>query len=365
MDKKILYTLLLLCLVAGFMRCKKDNEDPMTIPEPSAPSETFDVTQFPYDKLSDYGFFTGDMKDQVVIDEILPYDVITPLFSDYAHKYRFIWMPSDQKATYNIDSELLDMPDGTIIIKSFYYDNVLPTNEKRLMETRLLYKVDGTWEFADYIWNEEQTEANFDLSGENIDISFINDDGIQVDFTYRVPSETECFTCHKLTNDALPIGPKPQNLNKDYSYSDGEMNQLQKWVEFGFLENNVPTEIETVVDWTDETLPLLDRARAYLDMNCAHCHREDSHCSYRPMRFAWNETVLMENLGVCTEPAELIDPTQIYVVAPGNANRSMLYYRLDTTDPAARMPLMGRSLIHQEGIDLIRDWINEMDIICE
>ena len=353
-----------LAVIFTLTQCKRDDD---ISPEDCSTTVTgkFNFNQFPLPNLSDYDFFIGDMKEQNVTDDILPYDVITPLFSDYAHKKRFIWMPEDAKATYNVDSELLDMPDETIIIKTFYYDNVQPSNETQLIETRLLYKLNGEWKFADYIWNDDQEEAAFDLNGQNKDLEFINDDGELISLTYRIPSETECFTCHKVTNDALPIGPKPQNLNKTYSYSDGALNQLEKWVDFGFLEDDLPASIETVADWTDESLPKLDRVRAYLDMNCAHCHREDSHCSYRPMRFAWNETVLMENLGLCIEPAEPIDPFQTYVVAPGNAARSMMYFRMNTTEASQRMPLMGRTIIHQESIDLLGEWIDELEINCE
>ncbi|MFK7755643.1 MAG: hypothetical protein AB8B53_01785 [Flavobacteriales bacterium] len=360
------HTLIILSLVGIILclaQCKKDDSSNEECPP--VISGKFNFSQFPLANLSDYGFFIGDMKDQVVTDDILPYDVITPLFSDYAHKKRFLWMPEDSISTYNQDGEILDMPDHTIIIKSFYYDNVQPGNTTRIVETRLLYKIAGEWNFADYVWNDAQTEAVFDLDGSTIDIAFINDFGEQLDVNYRIPSEAECLTCHKITDNALPIGPKPQNLNKNYSYSSGEMNQLQKWIEVGFLNPEMPAMIETVVDWTDEALPKLDRVRAYLDMNCAHCHREGSHCSYRPMRFAWNETDDFENIGLCVEPAEPIDPNQLFVVAPGNANKSMLYYRIDNENPAERMPLMGRTINHQEGIDLIRDWINELEINCD
>jgi len=344
-------------------QCKKDDNEAICT-EDLADSR-FNFSAFPLPELSDYGFFEGDMKEQLPAEGFLPYEVITPLFSDYAHKHRFIWMPEGEKALYNTDHEVLDMPNGTIIIKSFYYDNVLPSNTTQLVETRLLYKLEGEWNFADYIWNEEQTEAFFDLDGAYKDISFLNDEGEQVDVEYRIPSEVECFTCHKLTNDALPIGPKPQNLNKDMVYTDGEFNQLQKWIDEGLLDSNIPAQIETVADWSDSSIPELDRVRAYLDMNCAHCHRETSHCSYRDMRFAWNETELLENTGACVEPAEPIAPNQLYVVAPGNASKSMLYYRINNVEPSERMPLMGRTIIHEEGVELIKNWINNLEITCE
>ena len=112
------------------------------------------------------------MRDQIPDERILPYDVITPLFSDYAHKKRFIWMPEGRSAKYVEDHLLLDMPEGTMIIKTFYYDNVLPDMNTRLMETRLLYRINDTWEFADYVWDETQQEAYYDMEGSYQALSF-------------------------------------------------------------------------------------------------------------------------------------------------------------------------------------------------
>jgi len=351
----------LFCIVL-LTYCNKDDDeiscDPMD-------SERFSYGDFPLDKLSDYGFFTGNMFDQIPESDIVPYTVITPLFSDYAHKKRFIYMPDGQTATFNGDHEVLDMPDGTIIIKTFYYDNVMPDLTTKLMETRLLYKINGFWNFADYVWNETQEEAYFELDGANQTIQFENDNGELISVDYRVPSETECKICHKLLNESFPIGPKPQNLNTQFVYDDEELNQLAKWAELGFInEEDIPLEINTVADWEDDSFPIKDRVRAYIDMNCAHCHRGESHCSYRDMRFAWNETDIDENLGLCLEIAEPIDPNQLFVVAPGNANKSMLYFRINSVEESERMPLLGRSIIHEEGVQLIEEWINNSVQIC-
>lgn len=347
-----------------FAQCKKDEEEFEIKKMPNNSGVRTNFAQGPYETLSEYQFFIDEMKNQSPNEGVLPYDLISPLFTDYAHKKRFVWMPEGTKATYNGDHEVLDMPEGTVIIKTFYYEDVLPALETQIIETRLLFKLNGEWGFADYIWNEEQTEAYFDLDGSFTDIEFENENGEVISVNYRIPSDGECLTCHKINNEGFPIGPKPQNLNKVYDYVEGSMNQLEKWMNVGYLDNSVPASIESVVDWTNENETKLDRVRSYLDINCAHCHREESHCSYRPMRFAWNESDDLVNLGVCVEPADMIEPLQLYVVTPGNPAKSMLYYRLNNEDPAERMPLMGRTIIHEESIVLIEEWINELDVDC-
>ena len=150
-----------------------------------------------------------------------------------------------------------------------------------------------------------------------------------------------------------------------FNYKDGSMNQLEKLVEIGYLEDDLPESIETMVSWNDESAPMKDRARAYLDINCAHCHQEEAHCAYRPVRFNYDSSDSDTNLGVCVEPDTNLGNGLAHIISPSNHMRSVMYFRLNTTDEAVRMPLLGRSLIHQEAVELIYDYIYSIDIICQ
>ncbi|WP_111683270.1 Ig-like domain-containing protein [Winogradskyella tangerina] len=313
----------------------------------------------PHQTLSAYNFFQGELKDLNPTFGVVPYDLISPLFSDYANKKRFIWMPNGVKANYVEDYEPLDFPEGTILIKNFYYNNVQPGNTTRLLETRLMYKKADEWDFANYIWNEEQTEAFFSNQGSIVNLNWLEDNNPK-STDYRIPSRAECFTCHNQLDDPSPIGMKPQNLNRSFDYTEGIANQLQKLVEIGYLNNNVPGAIDTVVAWDDESYPLESRVRSYLDINCAHCHSDQGHCNYRPMRFANNLTTNIENIGVCVEPDTQFIPNS-YIVKPNDTDLSILFYRISTTDETFRMPLLGRSINHEEGIRLIDEWINSLN----
>ena len=125
-------------------------------------------------------------------------------------------------------------------------------------------------------------EAYFDLDGSDIPISWIDENSNPKSATYRIPNEVQCITCHKseqevnnvLVTTYTPIGIKPQNLNFNYNYSNGSKNQLLKWAEEGYLQDNfdLPSAQNTVVDYHDTSLPIDLRARSYVDINCAHCH---------------------------------------------------------------------------------------------
>jgi uncharacterized repeat protein (TIGR03806 family) len=323
----------------------------------------FNLETGPFQKLSEYQFFQGDLKELQPEFGVLPYDLNSPLFSDYAKKKRFIWMPNNTKATYVTDNVSLNFPSGTILIKNFYYENVLPDNETKIIETRLMIRKNEDWIFANYVWNDEQTEALFDLNGSTTDIEWQENGEINT-VKYRIPSGAKCLTCHKKQEIPEPIGPKPRNLNLVYAYSDGSENQLTQLVNVGYLENTLPSTIASLPNYNDINENLDLRVRAYLDVNCAHCHSEETHCSYRPMRFDFLSTEDFTNIGVCVDPETNIGFNLGQIVAPGDARKSVLHFRLNSTEPSIRMPLLGRSLVHKEGVQLIEDWINALTYDC-
>lgn len=355
-----------------FISCS-DNDDEYTVLSPV----TVNLSTVPYPKLSDYHFFVGDMKNQVPESDVLPYEPASSLFTDYAHKKRFVWIPKGMKATYDGDGNVLQLPVGSAIIKTFYYEKVQPLNATKIIETRLMIRKADGWIFAEYVWNNDQTEAYLDMNGSNVSIDYKDENNIlQSVPNYRIPNVVQCIICHKskqMVNNVevdtyIPIGIKPQNLNFDYNYGNETKNQLTKWIEKGILQNNfsLPSEANTVIDYKDATKPLEKRVRSYLDINCAHCHQDNRHCDYRPMRFSFTESGDIQNgranLGICVDTQDMQDfpPALSKIISPGNVNRSMLYYRLNTTNENFRMPLHGRTVIHTEGVNLLQQWINTL-----
>ncbi|ESU27001.1 hypothetical protein FLJC2902T_23420 [Flavobacterium limnosediminis JC2902] len=367
-QKYLLRTFLFLSLLAFvFLLACNSSED--TEYTPVSPV-SMDLTRVPYPKLSDYKFFEGTLKNLNPSYKVIPYELASGLFTDYALKKRFVWMPSGTKATYDGDGKILKFPVGTALIKTFYYDNVQPSETRQIIETRIMIKksvnpvtLQDEWTFANYVWNDEQTEAYLDMNGSYSPISWKNENNVVKSSNYRIPSETECLMCHKSNERPIPIGPKPQNLNFSYTYTDGTKNQLAKWVEEGYLESYSDNIVSTV-DWKDTSKPLETRVRSYIDANCAHCHSTNSHCDYRPMRFAFSETTNPVNLGICVAPQENIDNSLTYIITKGNSQRSVMHFRMSSVNEATRMPLLGRTIVHEEGVQLIQDWIDSLDPAC-
>ena len=351
----------LLFLTLFLFSCSNDEPSPGQPVNPTIESPVIvDLNQIPYPTLSSYNFFKSPMKSQNPVVGVIPYEPINSLFTDYAHKNRFIWMPQGVKAEYVSDDQPLYFPEGAAVIKNFFYENVQPNNSKRIIETRLMIKKNGSWMFLNYVWNDAQTEAFLDLSGSETPVEWLHN-GVVKTANYRIPSESECFICHKIEEEKILIGPKPRNLNKVYNYDDGPMNQLEKLKRYGYLNaQSLPQNIETLPDWTNVSNPIEDRVRSYIDVNCAHCHQEMAHCGYTPIKLDWNMTGSDENLGMCTPVSEPL-PGMEYTIKPGNADRSGMYYRFSSTDISTQMPLIGRSIVHEEAAELMYDWINSME----
>ncbi|MAB40275.1 MAG: hypothetical protein CL528_02670 [Aequorivita sp.] len=328
----------------------------------------FDLAAVPYEKLSDYNFFESNLAAQSPVYGVLPYEPINTLFTDYAHKKRFVWMPYNVSATYVSDGDNLNFPTGSVLIKTFYYENVLPNNATQNIETRLLIKKEEGWIFANYIWDEAQQEALLNTTGYgfNVPIEWI-ENGETKSVNYRIPSETECFICHKSFDEIIPIAPKPQNLNSIYSYADGMENQLAKWEALGYIApDEIPGNVETVPSWKDISQTLETRVRSYFDINCAHCHVYGGHCGARSLRLAFRESHEHDNLGVCVEPdLQVPGYDGAKLITPGDADNSILYFRVATTLEEYRMPMNGRTLTDENFLPILEEWINSLAEPCD
>nr|WP_068888464.1 SO2930 family diheme c-type cytochrome [Pedobacter panaciterrae] len=312
------------------------------------------------EKLSDYGFFKNKLKDLVPNQGVLHYDISTPLFTDYAVKDRFIVLPKGAAINYT-ETGALDFPDSTIIVKNFAYTNV--NHQKIMIETRLLVKdpSDKNWKVMNYLWNKEQTEAIKHITGAKIPITLLDNDGNKLFTNYQVPNTNDCKRCHIKNDVLIPIGPKARNLN--ITIAGQSTNQLKAWATKGILKGLPDTgAVAQLPNWADARhYSLEQRARAYLDVNCAHCHTKGGD-AYNTGLFLEYEQTNPNHLGIRKAPVSAgggaggLD----YDIIPGDANHSILAYRMGSTEPGTAMPELARTLPHKEGIKLIREWINNL-----
>jgi uncharacterized repeat protein (TIGR03806 family) len=307
------------------------------------------------ENLSDYGFFKGTLKDQIPTDGVVLYTLNSPLFSDYASKLRFLRLPEGKSVSYNPDS-VLQFPVGTAIVKTFYYpfDERNPEKGRRLMETRVLLHEAKGWVALPYIWNKEQTDAVLEVAGGSDQVSWIDAAGKKQSFEYQVPNMNQCKGCHERSGEMTPIGPSVRQLN------DGQ--QLQHWETAGLLKGLPKDHIPALVNYSNASASLDDRVKAYLDINCAHCHNATGPARSSGLYLEWNSKDRTA-YGFFKAPvaAGRGSGNLSYDIVPGKPEQSILHYRMASRDPGVMMPELGRQLTHHEGVELVRSWIQSMN----
>lgn len=332
--------------------------------KPTDTAVQVDISAKPFEKLSEYQFFTGNLADLTPNENVVPYDLNSPLFTDYAKKARFVWVPEGTSAKYTTE-HVLDFPVGAVLIKNFYYEND-ETNAsagRRMIETRLLIHREKGWEAHSYVWNDAQTEAVFDIVGDIVAVDWKDEKGEARHVNYIIPNKNQCKGCHSYKQKLMPIGPKVRNLNKSYTYADGASNQLNKWETVGYLSNLPKSDsLPQMPVWDDaKTGTLHDRALAYLDINCGHCHNLHGEGGTTGLNLVYGAALDL-NLGVNKPPVASGRASAgfDYSIVKGDPDHSILPYRMASTEAGVMMPELGRSTAHVEGVALIREWILAM-----
>ncbi len=291
--------------------------------------------------LSELQLFEGNLSDLKLNTTVQEYSVSTPLFIDYSYKLRSVAIPNGEQMEYNGEGLLL-FPDNTILAETIYYfnDERDPDLGKKIIETRMLIKKNGQWNSGNYLWNDEQTEAFLDEDANMVQIDWIDDQGNDRMINYRVLPKTLCLQCHSKNGSTTPIGPKPRALNFIYKGN----NQIQYFVDNGLLTGTPDvSQIAVLPDWTDTSLLLEDRARAYLDVNCAHCHQPGG--SYN-INYGDSFEFRFETS---------FEDSNIYEA------RVAIQDRMNTQIPSYFMPLLGTTVIHAEGVALIDAYIESLE----
>ncbi len=342
--------------------------------------------------LSEWGQLYREGDQLRLADGVQSYALNSPLFSDHAGKLRTLWMPADRTGNYS-STEIMAFPVGTVISKTFYYPldaqgrvlrgdqpmsdpialTALDVDRVRLVETRLLVHRKTGWEALPYVWNDDQMDARLVRTGYSETFTLADAGGRLRQIDYLVPNVNQCQGCHAVNNTTRmlqPIGPTARQLNRDLIYasksSTAKSNQLTRLAHAGYLAGlPAPDEIPRAAAWHDANEPLEARARAYLDINCAHCHNPVGPADTSGLHLHWAAEV-GPNLGLCKPPIAAGPGSggHRFAIVPGSPDTSIISYRMASQQADVMMPELGRSLVHEEGVALIRDWIASLAGDC-
>ncbi|MBQ4915653.1 PQQ-dependent sugar dehydrogenase [Maribacter sp. MMG018] len=313
-----------------------------------------------------------DLENMEPSTGLVPYELIESFWSDGAQKKR--WMAIPNNGTHNTAAEKIsfsengdwNFPVGTVLIKHFELpiDETDPNKTKKL-ETRFSIKAsNGSFYFATYKWNEQETDAYLLETGLEEDIPIKKANGSTAFQKWTYPSNQDCIACHSPATGGT-LGPRTRYLNSDYTYEKSGVtsNQLVTLSHLGILDeiidDNKTQQYQTYKALNDNNASLDEKARSYLDLNCAYCHRPGSTGDRAQFDLRLFNDLQQTNLltaGVNT-PLGISGEKILYA---GDADKSILYHRINSADPTIMMPPIAKNKVHGEAVQLIEDWINQM-----
>jgi uncharacterized repeat protein (TIGR03806 family) len=338
-----------------------------------------DQPPFPH-KLSETGLFEST-KDLKPAAGLIPYTVNAALWSDGASKQRYLALPGDSQIDFDAivypygdthpgHPRGWRFPDGTVAVKTFFLD-LEPGNpaSRRRLETRLLHFEqrpgtqeygDGYWRGYTYEWDDEQTDAVLvDRSGKDRTFT-IKEKGGERTQTWHFPSRSECTGCHTMPAKYV-LGLNTLQMNRDFDYGGRSANQLRTLEHIGVFKAPLPQppeELPHLVDYSDRKEPLEARARSYLHSNCAHCHMKWGGGN---AEFELLATLDLKATRILTDKPQhgTMGLSDAGLVVPGAPERSVILQRMKKTD-ATRMPRIASSVVDEEGVRIVEEWIKEM-----
>ncbi len=303
-------------------------------------------------KLSATGCY-ADLGRHTQAAGLIPYDLNAPLWTDGAHKRRWLGLPAGRKIHVN-DEGSFDLPNGSVLMKEFAFDLTVGRPEtRRLLETRLMKRHPFGWTYRTYKWNDQGTDA--DLLDKSTHLTVPVLDGKEKRLvSYGIPGPSECAYCHSgAAGDVL--GPNSAQLDRMTEVGGKKMNQLDHFVALGLFETGSRVHLPAaaiLVDPADTKAPLAARARSYLHSQCAHCHQPGGWVPPgMTLDFRYQQPLAE------TQTCDIL--TQYFLqqprIAPGDPRASVVWRRIKASG-VERMPPLGTSVI-DPAANVVRDWI--------
>jgi uncharacterized repeat protein (TIGR03806 family) len=339
--------------------------------------------------LSQTGLFAS-VADNEPAKGLIPYELNLPFWSDYSVKDRYIALP--EKGTVQFDEkEKWQFPVGTVFVKTFWMhlDRTSMRDPLRL-ETRLLVRSPQGWQGYTYVYNADQSDALL-LDGSLIRPIDVRTNEGMISQPYYFPSRSDCFACHTKA-EGFVLGMTTRQMNHTINYRGHEENQIAMLDRLGLFDkgpDESPEKLEKFPVWgygnfdrskthavdrsggeqSESNQPTQNRlttpegdrqvlARAWLEVNCAVCHRPNGIAPHnRDMRFhASNEELRM--IGQLPSQGQLSPPGS-ELIKSGAPLESELFLRINRRGPR-QMPPLSTKIVDPTAHAVIKQWIEEI-----
>lgn len=293
---------------------------------------------------------------------ILPYKPVSQLWSDGMHKERFMAIPHLEQVQLNDNA--WDFPQKTVLIKNFEVitDEQDPQNNRKRVETRLLYKKGEQWHGFSYEWNEDGSDAQLLTGGKTKEFNIIDANGVPQKIQHLFPSRSQCIQCHTKASGGV-LGLRTTQINSEFRYPGSEVvdNQMRTLNHIELFAQNTPppSKLPQMPDPKDTSASLEQRARSYLATNCAMCHQPNSSAP-TALDFRWQtKTQDMKAIDLPPQNGDLGIP-DARIIFRGQPQKSILFKRINSRHHETQMPPLGTSRVDEHAAQLIRSWIESM-----
>ena len=329
-------------------------------------------------KLSETGLFAS-VKSQTPSPGVITYSINAHQWADHTRSERYFAIPDSGRISMD-DRGNWQFPPGSVIAKTVIMDHVLvrpadnPTTRTVRLETQILHREAQSWRPYTYAWSADQTDAELvDETGFSRELR-VSDrhapDGIRVQ-TYRFAGRKECLLCHNPwveaqstvhgVQSASLLAVSGQQLNRDHPYGDVTAGQLQTFLHISLLDDRLSRGIDQAArfaDPYDNTADLNERARAYLHVNCAHCHQLGAGGT-ATIALSHHVTLKDSNTLHVRPSQGIFGIADARIIRPGDPDGSVLYYRIAKRG-GGRMPRAGSTEVDTRAMQIIHDWIAQL-----
>ncbi len=310
-------------------------------------------------KLSESGLFAS-VAEQTPAAGVIPYSINAEMWADHAVAERLVAVPNE--CSIQAEGPVWLFPKDSVLVKTLSLEmrHGDPSSRRRV-ETQILHFDGSEWQPYTYQWNDEQSDALL-LEAAGSERTFEIADSAAAGGVrrqqWRFSGRAECQRCHnKWSGPALAFNA-PQ-LNREHDYDGLTASQLDTFAHIRLIEKPLETENRPrLADPRDASAERDSRARAYLQTNCAHCHRMNAGGSVlSQMQY---ELPLEQTSMVGVRPTQgTFGIHAAQVIAPGDPFRSVLWYRMAKLG-GGRMPHIGSTEVDRAGVELIHEWIRQI-----
>jgi hypothetical protein len=302
---------------------------------------------------------------------MIPYQPNVPLWADGAVSSDYLAVPhkggpitpDEQMRLHSTNS--WKFPNGTVFVKNLdlTVDERNPAAPRRRVETQILVcDASGGAYGVSYKWRSDQRDAGLIAASTTEDILITNSDGVRTQ-TWYYASPADCLTCHTPVAGYV-LGVNTRQLNGNFKYpetgvTDNQIRSLNRLGLFSPALNEARiADYARLSPITDGAASLEARARSYLDANCSECH-----CPGGVANFDARFDTPLDRQHLTNFVAGIsLGYANAEIIAPGEPGRSVLFARMNTNNPAIRMPPLSRNRVDSEAVRVVSGWIKSFPV---